>query len=101
LGIENFTQGKHFSGYGAKDGPQFWVLSPFNREPAGAGNGAHMAFLAADWAAVDAFHATALAKGATDEGAPGSRPQYHDNYYGAYARDLDGNKIQAVCHRRQ
>ncbi|MDG2284777.1 MAG: VOC family protein [Alphaproteobacteria bacterium] len=101
LGIESFTQGKHFIGYGAKDGPQLWVLSPFNCEPASVGNGGHIAFLAPDRGAVDAFHAAAIIAGAKDEGAPGPRPQYHDNYYGAYARDLDGNKIQAVCHRRQ
>jgi len=41
----------------------------------------------------------ALAAGA-DEGAPGTRPHYHPNYYGAYVRDPDGNKLQAVCHRK-
>jgi hypothetical protein len=34
----------------------------------------------------------------SDEGAPGLRPQYSDTYYGAYVRDPDGNKLQAVCH---
>lgn len=48
--------------------------------------------------AVDAFHAAALANGGSDEGAPGPRPHYHPNCYGAYARDPDGNKLQAVCH---
>jgi catechol 2,3-dioxygenase-like lactoylglutathione lyase family enzyme len=51
-------------------------------------------------AAVDAFHAAALAAGASDEGAPGLRPHYHPNYYGAYVRDPDGNKLCAVCHNR-
>jgi len=60
-----------------------------------------VAFLAADRAMVDAFHAVALAHGGTDEGVPGLRPQYHPNYYGAYVRDPDGNKLQAVCHRAE
>ena len=40
-----------------------------------------------------------LARGATDEGAPGLRPHYHADYYGAYLRDPDGNKLCCVCHR--
>ncbi|MBP6013500.1 MAG: VOC family protein [Alphaproteobacteria bacterium] len=60
---------------------------------------AHVAFLAQERAAVDAFHGAALAHGGVEEGAPGPRPHYHKNHYGAYVRDPDGNKIQAVCHR--
>jgi len=78
--------------------PLFWVVPPFNRERASFGNGTHIALLAPSRAAVDAFHAAALAQGGSDEGAPGLRPDYHPNYYGAYVRDLDGNKLQAVCH---
>ena len=50
---------------------------------------------------LDAFYAAAMELGGTDEGAPGVRPQYHRKYYGAYVRDLDGNKIQAVCHTEE
>lgn len=49
---------------------------------------------------MDAFHAAALSNGGTDEGAPGLRAYYHPNYYGAYVRDPDGNKLQAVCHKK-
>jgi catechol 2,3-dioxygenase-like lactoylglutathione lyase family enzyme len=98
LGTTSFTQGKHFTGYGGRQSAQLWVLSPFNRDPATVGNGAHVAFLAPDRASVDAFHAAAMAAGGMDEGAPGLRPQYHESYYGAYVRDPDGNKLQAVCH---
>lgn len=63
------------------------------------GNGPHTALLAPTRAAVDAFHAAALAHGGSDAGAPGPRPHYHAHYYGAYVRDPDGNKLQAVCHR--
>ena len=98
LGTTSFTEGKHHSGYGEARSAQFWVLSPFDRQPATSGNGTHVAFLAPDRASVDAFYAAAMANGATDEGAPGLRPHYHPSYYGAYVRDADGNKIQAVCH---
>ena len=78
--------------------PRVYVMLPFDGGPATFGNGTHIAFLAETRAAVDAFHRAALAEGGTDEGAPGPRPQYGDNYYGAYVRDRDGNKLQAVCY---
>ena len=59
----------------------------------------HMAFAAASRAQVDAFHRAALAAGARDNGAPGLRPQYHDNYYGAFVIGPDGHNREAVCHR--
>ena len=77
----------------------FCVVMPFDGERATIGNGVHVAFFAPTRSHVDAFHAAALANGGTDEGVPGLRPHYHEHYYGAYARDPDGNKIQAVCHR--
>jgi catechol 2,3-dioxygenase-like lactoylglutathione lyase family enzyme len=58
----------------------------------------HVAFLAADPATVDAFHAAALEAGGRDNGAPGRRPQYHERYYAAYVLDPDGNNVEAVCH---
>lgn len=79
--------------------PQFWVTMPLDRKPATIGNGVTIAFEAADRPSVDRFHATALAHGGTDEGAPGLRAHYHPDYYGAYLRDPDGNKICCVCHR--
>ena len=59
---------------------------------------AHVAFVAADRAAVDAFHQAALAAGGRDNGPPGPRPNYHPNYYGAFVLDPDGLNIEAVCH---
>lgn len=79
--------------------PQFWITRPFDEAAPSAGNGVTIAFEATDRASVDAFHAAALAHGGTDEGAPGLRPHYHPDYYGAYARDPDGNKICCACHR--
>ena len=77
---------------------RFWVVEPFNREPATFGNGVTIAFDAPSRASVDAFHAAALAEGGTDEGAPGLRP-FHANFYAAFVRDHDGNKLAAVCEK--
>ena len=59
----------------------------------------HLAFRAADRAAVDTCYEAALAQGGTDEGAPGIRTQYHPNYYAAYIRDPNGYKIEIVCQK--
>jgi catechol 2,3-dioxygenase-like lactoylglutathione lyase family enzyme len=59
--------------------------------------GAHIAFAAADRAAVHAFHVAALAAGGRDNGAPGLRPHYAATYYGAFILDPDGHNIEAVC----
>ena len=62
-------------------------------------DGRHWAFAAPDRAAVDRFHAAALAAGGRDDGAPGERPAYQPRYYAAFVRDPDGNRLEAVCHR--
>ena len=84
--------------FGLPTGPKTFIGPPFDGGPPRPGNGVHIAYLVESRSLVDAFHAAALANGGTDEGAPGPRPQYHRNYYGAYVRDPDGNKLQAVCH---
>lgn len=61
-------------------------------------SGVHIALSAANRAQVDAFHAAALAAGGKDNGAPGPRPHYHPNYYGAFVIDPDGHNLEAVCH---
>ena len=75
----------------------FWVGIPFNQQPATVGNGSMIAFSAASWQAVDDFHAAALAQGGTSDGAPGLRLHYAPDFYAAYVRDPDGNKLAAVC----
>ena len=74
----------------------FSVETPVDGRPATAGNGVHIAFQARDRATVQAFHRSGLAHGGRDDGAPGPRPEYDANYYGAFLRDPDGNKIEAV-----
>lgn len=75
---------------------RFWVTYPYDKQEATVGNGSMTAFLAASRAGVDAFHAAAMLYGGSDEGPPGIRP-FHENFYGAYVRDPDGNKLSAVC----
>jgi len=74
--------------------PGFALASPFNKGPATVGNGSMVAFEVANPAAVDSLYRKAIALGATDDGPPGDRG---DNYYGAYFRDLDGNKLNFHC----
>ncbi|NMJ43797.1 VOC family protein [Roseomonas sp. JC162] len=92
---------KGYAGYALapETTPQFWVMLPINHQPATVGNGVTIAFEAPDRPTVDRFHAAALAHGGTNEGPPGLRPHYHPDYYGAYVRDPDGNKLCCVCHR--
>jgi catechol 2,3-dioxygenase-like lactoylglutathione lyase family enzyme len=78
--------------------PLLLISWPFDGGPATSGNGTMVALNAASRALVDQAHAYALAAGAVDEGAPGLRPHYHADYYGAYFRDPDGNKLCVVCH---
>jgi catechol 2,3-dioxygenase-like lactoylglutathione lyase family enzyme len=102
LGIKRTeTMGDHGFAMYQQEGVPFslFICRPFNGEPASYGNGTHVAFRAPNHAAVDAFHAAALEAGGTDEGAPGPRPQYRGDYYGAYVRDHDGNKLQACCQK--
>jgi catechol 2,3-dioxygenase-like lactoylglutathione lyase family enzyme len=76
--------------------PEFWVQVPIDGRPASIGNGTHFAFLAPSREAVHAFHAAALAAGASDDGPPGPRPHYGAAYYGCFVRDPDGHKIEAM-----
>ena len=83
------------AGFGPAEGmPDFWIGSSYPERGA-----AHIAFNAADRAAVDAFHEAALTAGGIDNGAPGLRPHYHETYYAAFVHDADGNNIEAVTHR--
>src|SRR4051794_1757094 len=85
-------------GMGMEGKPDFWIgtTTAAPMEPSGH---MHLAFVAKDRAAVDAFHRAALAAGAKDNGAPGPRAHYHAGYYGAFVVDPAGNNLEAVCHR--
>ena len=74
-----------------------WVCKPFDGRSPQPGNGVMLALRAHSWAEVRAFHAAALAHGGTSEGEPGLRAQYNPDFYAAYVRDPDGNKLAVVC----
>jgi catechol 2,3-dioxygenase-like lactoylglutathione lyase family enzyme len=76
--------------------PRFWVQTPVDAQSASVGNGAHIGFMAKTKEAIDAFHRVALELGGADNGAPGPRPDYGPEYYGAFVIDPDGNKIEAT-----
>ena len=95
LGAKPFFQSERGVGWGVNpDEPMFSVLNPFDGQKATVGNGGMVAFAAASPEQVQALHAKALQLGAQDEGAPGPRG---NGFYGAYFRDLDGNKLAAYC----
>jgi catechol 2,3-dioxygenase-like lactoylglutathione lyase family enzyme len=75
----------------------FWISKPFNGMLASVGNGTMVAFSARSWKAVEDFYAAALAQGGTCDGPPGLRLHYSADFYAAYVRDLDGNKLAAIC----
>ncbi len=83
-----------FAGFGAEGKAFFWIGD--GAQPV---SGVHIAFRADSRAEVDAFYSAGIAAGGSDNGAPGLRPYYHANYYGAFVLDLDGNNIEAVCHK--
>lgn len=88
------TDGEAYLGFGEDQKPYFWVGTGDR-----FGGRLHVAFLADNRAVVDKFYREAIAAGGKDNGAPGLRPHYHKNYYGAFVLDPDGNNIEAVCHR--
>jgi catechol 2,3-dioxygenase-like lactoylglutathione lyase family enzyme len=96
LGIRRMEAAPDYAGWGRRF-PEFFVHKPHDGQPASVGNGAHVAFLATDRAAVQAFHRAALEAGGRCEGPPGPRPHYSEHYYAAFIRDPDGNKLEAMA----
>jgi lactoylglutathione lyase len=89
-----------WAGWQSSPGPRplFVIGAPYDKLAHAKGNGQMVAFLAESRAVVDKAYAAALANGGTSEGVPGLRLEYHENYYGAYFRDPDGNKLCVACH---
>jgi catechol 2,3-dioxygenase-like lactoylglutathione lyase family enzyme len=99
LGYVRLWTSERGAGFGSprmKDEP--FALHDAGVDARPPGRGWHVALTASSRRAVDDFHAVALRSGAVDEGAPGLRPQYGPGYYAAFVRDLDGYRIEAVCH---
>lgn len=90
-GKRTFANGDRMQFYGSSTSPGMIAISkPYDEQPATFGNGTMFGLSAATREQVDATHAAALAAGGACEGAPGSRTP---SFYGAYFRDLDGNKV--------
>ena len=90
------SDGKESAGFCHADGSDLWISQGKAISPP-----IHIAFRVPTRAAVHAFYDAAMAAGGRDNGAPGLRPRYHPNYYGAYVLDPDGHNIEAVCHEAQ
>ena len=84
-----------YCGYGRDGKPDFWISG---HATGGEGRESHIAFAAANRAEVRAFFDAAVATGAEVLHEPKMWPEYHENYYGAFVRDPDGNNVEAVCH---
>ena len=94
LGVSVAMEGPHGIGLGRNGKPSMWLYETKD-VPASL----HIAIAADSRAEVDAFHKAALAAGGEDNGAPGLRPHYHPNYYGAFIVGPDEHNIEAVCHK--
>ena len=96
LGLKMVLGWEEVACYG-RELPEFWIQLPHDGAAANPGNGTHVWFTAESEEQVKAFHRKALELGGEDDGKPGLRKEYSDNYYAAFVRDLDGNKLEAVC----
>lgn len=104
LGVEKVYDRDDALGYGRRCSAgedSHTCLAVYASVQANCDDRRHWCFKAASRARVDAFHAAGLTHGGTDDGAPGLRPHYHAHYYGAFLRDPDGNRVEAVCHREE
>ncbi len=91
IGATRQMEGERLIGWSVTPGtPMLSVIKPFDGDPASVGNGVMVAIAVDSKDQVDSLHAKAMRLGASDEGAPGLRG---DTFYGAYFRDLDGNKL--------
>ncbi len=95
LGLVRLVERPATVGFGRKY-PGFWLNARPGMAPAAEDAGAHVALRAPSDAAVEAFHARALARGAASDGAPGPREATMTTYFAAFIRDRDGNRIEAV-----
>jgi len=92
---KKYTGGAVVLGFGVQPKAEFWMSEGKPNTPR-----IHIAFRAERREQVDEFYKNALAAGGKDNGAPGPRPHYHENYYGAFVLDPDGHNIEVVCHEK-
>ena len=94
LGVTIAMEGPYGVGMGQNGKPSLWMYQS-DEKPAHL----HIAFAAQNRQQVDEFYRAALEAGGKDNGAPGLRPHYHANYYGAFVIGPDGHNVEAVCHK--
>jgi catechol 2,3-dioxygenase-like lactoylglutathione lyase family enzyme len=94
LGVAVAMEGPYGVGLGQNGKPSLWMYQVVEKPTR-----LHLAFAAQNRAQVDAFYEAAIAAGGKDNGAPGLRPHYHPNYYGAFVIGPDGHNVEAVCHK--
>jgi catechol 2,3-dioxygenase-like lactoylglutathione lyase family enzyme len=101
LGVLGYTRQMDVGvaiGYGADGRREFWIGDMNAMGAAAPNREIHVAFTAKDPESVQAFFQTAVAMGVEPLHEPRLWPEYHENYYGAFVRDPDGNNIEAVFH---
>jgi catechol 2,3-dioxygenase-like lactoylglutathione lyase family enzyme len=91
LGYVKASSDESGAGFGPRGAPALWlgVGKP--------GPGVHVAFVAPNREAVDAFYDAGLGAGGKENGKPGPRADYGPKYYAAFLYDPDGNNVEAVC----
>jgi catechol 2,3-dioxygenase-like lactoylglutathione lyase family enzyme len=100
LGYSVLMEGEGYCGIGQSTGEHAWIGTIWLNTKEGLTPN-HIAFRVNDRATVDAFYKVALAAGGKDNGAPGIRAHYHENYYAAFVLDQDGNNVEVVCHKAE
>ena len=96
LGYKCLAEGDEFLGYGAA-APEVWVLKVKSPVPRDEASGLHFCLDATSRRAVDSFYAAAIESGGSDNGKPGLRKDYGENYYAAFVVDPDGYRLEAYC----
>jgi catechol 2,3-dioxygenase-like lactoylglutathione lyase family enzyme len=97
LGYEQLMEWEGFAGLGARKKPDFWIAAAEDRTYSQL----HIPFRAPNRKAVHEFYEAAIKAGGKDNGGPGTRAEYHPDYYGAFVLDPDGHNIEACCHDKE
>jgi catechol 2,3-dioxygenase-like lactoylglutathione lyase family enzyme len=100
LGIKCHAEGDSYLGYGA-DSADFWVLAVKRPVKADDESGLHFCLKASSRKAVTDFHAAAVKSGGHDNGKPGIRKDYGENYYAAFVVDPEGYRIEAFTESKE
>lgn len=96
LGYKCLSESEGSLGYG-RESVRLWIGAAERPVPADEKSGLHFCFAAPTRKSVDAFHAAALKSGGRDNGRPGLRADYGDNYYAGFVVDPDGYRLEAYC----